>query len=134
MTADSPTVGSCMTSPVHVLQPSSTLTEATETMHTHQVRHLPVVDDGRLVGIVTLSDLYAAEAILQANPDDTAVEQLMARELYAVGPDTPLAEVAGVMAERHLGSALVVENGRLVGLFTATDACRVLSRSLVGAL
>lgn len=119
-----------MTRPVHVVRPESSLTEAREVMHAHAVRHLPVVDAGRLVGVVTLSDLYAAEAILQADPDDTSVEQLMARDLYTVSPSTSLSEVAETMAERHIGSALVVEDGALVGMFTSTDACRALATLL----
>ena len=116
-----------MTAPVHVVRPGDSLTVAREAMHAHGVRHLPVLDEQRLVGVVTLSDLYAAEAILQADPDATSVEQLMARELYAVPPETPLADVAEAMAERHVGSALVVEGETLVGLFTSTDACRALA-------
>lgn len=123
-------VGAVMMPPVYVLAPTDSLTVARETMHDHAVRHLPVVDDGRLVGVITLSDLYAAEAILAADPDETPVDALMARELYAVEPGTPLADVVDEMARRHLGSALVVERGRLVGMFTTTDACRQLARLL----
>lgn len=116
-----------MTAPVHVVAPESSLTEAREAMHAHGVRHLPVLREGSLVGVVTLSDLYAAEAILQADPDATTVEQLMARDIFTVAPDTSLRDVAEVMAERHLGCALVVEDGTLVGMFTSTDACRALA-------
>ncbi len=120
-----------MTPPRHVLAPSASLTEARELLQDHQIRHLPVVDRDRLVGVVTLSDLYAAEVLLTADPDATMVEGLMARDLYTVGPDAPLSEVVSQMAQRHLGSALIVEDGRLVGLFTTTDACRVLAEVLV---
>jgi acetoin utilization protein AcuB len=120
-----------MTSPAHALAPSDTLSFARETMHDRAVRHLPVVERGRLVGLVTLSDLYAAEAILAADPDATEVAGLMARDLYTVPPSTPLAEVAGQMARRHLGSVLVVDaDERLLGLFTTSDACRELARLL----
>lgn len=122
-----------MTTTVHVVSPEDTLTSAREAMHAHRVRHLPVLEDQRLVGVVTLSDLYAAEAILQADPDATPVEQLMARELYAVPPETPLAVVAATMVERHVESALVVRGETLLGLFTATDACRALALVLQAA-
>lgn len=125
-----PTIGERMSPPAYVLHPEDSLTLARETMHAHAVRHLPVVEDEQLVGIITLSDLYAAEAILNADPDDTPVDALMARELYAVPPHTPLREVAAEMAARHLGSVMVVEGSRLVGLFTASDACRELARAL----
>ena len=121
-----------MTHPVQVLRPSDTLSEAREVMQTYGVRHLPIVEGDRLVGVVSISDLYAAEAIVEVDPDETLLDQLMATDLYTVEPKARLAEVVHVMAERHLGSALVVEEGRLVGIFTAVDACRTLALMLRG--
>lgn len=123
-------VRSVMSKPVHVLERTSPLSAARELMHAHAVRHLPVVEEGRVVGMVTLSDLYAAEAIIQADPDGTQVETIMAQELYSVSPSTPLAQVAAEMARRRLGSVVVEEGGALVGLFTTSDACRALAELL----
>jgi acetoin utilization protein AcuB len=51
----------------------------------------------------------------------------MSQEVFTVSPDSPLRMAAQEMAERKLGSAVVVEHGNVVGVFTATDACRVLA-------
>jgi acetoin utilization protein AcuB len=111
--------------------PTDSLTAARELMQLHQIRHLPVVEpSGEVVGLVSLGDLYAMEAVAEADPDRAEVRQAMAAEAFSVAPETPLAEVAAQLADRHVGSALVVEGGRLVGLFTASDALRVLARLL----
>lgn len=123
-------VGSVMSASVHTLGPDAPLSEARELMHAHGIRHLPVTREGRVLGVVTLSDLYAAEAIIQADPDETPVETIMAQDVFTVGSGAPLAEVAAEMARRRLGSALVVDGGELVGLFTSSDACQVLARLL----
>lgn len=124
------TIGASMTTAKYSVAPTDTLGKAKELMQLNAVRHLPVLDGGRVVGIVTLSDLYVMEAIVAADPDKTHVEDAMSKELYLVAPETPLAEVAREMAARGVGSAIVVENQRLVGIFTSTDACRVLGEVL----
>ncbi len=119
-----------MSVPESTIAPSATLAEAREMMVGAEIRHLPVIDQGRCVGMLSQGDLYAAEAFLAADPDQTLVEQAMAQDLYRVGPQTPLAEVAKTMVERRIGSVLVEENGRLKGLFTNTDACKMLATVL----
>ena len=122
-----------MTTVRFAVAPGDPITRARELMQANAIRHLPVVDaDGAVVGIVSIGDLYATEAIAELDPDRTEVEHAMSQDVYTVGPDTPLAEVAEGLAERHVGSAVVVEGGRLVGLFTGTDALRVLARVLRG--
>ena len=96
------------------------------------VRHLPVTRDGSPVSLLSDRDIHLAVA---ANKDLTAAETLSVGDVctlktYMVEPGVSLAEVAGYMAERQIGSALVVENGTLAGIFTATDACRQLARLL----
>jgi acetoin utilization protein AcuB len=54
------------------------------------------------------------------------VSQVMSEKPYSVSPDTPLDEVAHTMASEKFGSAVVVQNGHVVGVFTTVDACRAL--------
>src|SRR5262245_39233431 len=124
------TVGRYMTEVRHQLAPGDTLVKAKELMQANAIRHLPVLKDSKVVGMLTLGDLYVMEAIVAADPEKTTVESAMSRELYLVEPEQPLAEVAGEMALRHVGSALVLKNGELTGIFTTTDACRVLGEIL----
>jgi CBS-domain-containing membrane protein len=108
--------------------------EARELMAEHDIRHLPVTDDGRLVGVVTQRDIGL---VLDPELDLPFDEELRVRsvcilEAYVVAPDTPLDEVVDEMARRRIGSALVARNGRLLGIFTVTDACRILAETLRG--
>ena len=124
------TIGRYMTPVKHWLGPKDTLVKAKEMMQLYAVRHLPVLDGERIAGIVTLSDLFVMEAVIAVDPDKTLVEEAMSKDLYLVEPSEPLANVAREMARRQVGSAIVVEDGRLAGIFTSTDACRVLGEIL----
>src|SRR5262249_46691997 len=89
--------------------------------------HLPVLERGEIVGVLSQRDLYFMESIPGADIEKDKVSDAMTEDSYVVAPDTPLAEVAATMAERHVGSAVVVERARVIGIFTATDALRILS-------
>jgi acetoin utilization protein AcuB len=111
------------------------LLEAHDLMIDHEIRHLPVVEAGRLVGVVSDRDIAAVD-------NDGASQQLMERlrvrdvctlDFYAVPPEEPLDAVLEAMAERRLGSAIVTEGEKIAGLFTATDACRVFAEHLRAA-
>jgi len=103
------------------------LLRARELMRQHEVRHLPVLRNHQLVGVLTDRDLRRAmDPDLGLPPK----EELFVRDVYLPGPFVvdsacPLDEVLDHMASNHIGSALVTKQGRLAGIFTATDACRV---------
>ena len=103
-----------------------TLAQAHQIMRENAVRHLPVVDAGRLVGIVSQRDLYLLETLRGVDVARELVEEAMSAEPIAVPPDAALDEVAEQMASRKHGSAVVVEGGKVVGIFTTTDALRAL--------
>lgn len=103
------------------------LAEAHRLMRERGIRHLPVVDGGRLVGVVSQRDLYLLETLKGVDPGIELVREAMAPDPYAVAPDTPLAEVATRMAERKYGCAVVVDRGAVIGLFTTVDALRALA-------
>jgi acetoin utilization protein AcuB len=124
------TIRAYMTTSPLTVGPQVTMAEAHTVMREHLVRHLPVMHAGQLVGMVTSRDLALVETLADVDPQEIAVEEAMSAEVYAVSPDAPLALVAGEMAERKLGSAVVVEGGDVVGVFTATDACRALGQLL----
>ena len=113
-------------SPV-VIGSDRTLSEAHRIMRERGIRHLPVVDAGRLVGLVSQRDLYLAETLRGVDPATDPVREAMSTDPYTVPPTAPLDEVAATMAERKLGSALVVDRGSVIGLFTTVDALRALA-------
>jgi acetoin utilization protein AcuB len=107
---------------------------AQDRMIDHEIRHLPVVDGPRLVGILSDRDVAA----LESDPEwERRSEHLLVRDVctvdfYAVGSDAPLDEVLMEMANRRIGSAIVTRDGEIAGLFTVTDACRCFAEYLRG--
>jgi len=106
---------------------AQTLATAHELMRARRVRHLPVLDDGRLVGIVSQRDLYFIETLKDVDPRTVLVEEAMTREPYAVTPRVAISTVARTMVQERYGAAVVVDRGRVVGIFTALDALKALA-------
>lgn len=108
-----------MRRPVHVVDVYATLDEAVERSRALHVRHLPVLQDGRLAGLVSDRDLRAARGA--GKPGTTPVSALMAPRPVTIAPDARASKAAERML-RHKFSALpVVEAGALVGMLTLTD-------------
>jgi acetoin utilization protein AcuB len=96
-------------------------------MRRHSIRHLPVLKGGKLVGLVSDRDLRFIETLKDVDPEKVSVEEAMATDIYAIDPSDPLAKAASEMAERKLGSAVVMQQGKIVGILTTTDICRALA-------
>ena len=128
------TIAEYMTSPPHTIGPKQPLAAAHALMRTYKVRHLPVLQDGCLVGLVSMGDLHLLETLPDVEPFLVTVEEAMTRTPYVVKPTTPLAEVAHEMAERKLGSAVVQDGAEVVGVFTAVDGMRALADLAASAL
>lgn len=121
-----PHIDKYMTPMPHSVGLHQPLKTAHDIMHTHAIRHLPVLEGGRLVGIVTSRDLALVESLEDVDPSKVEVEEAMTTDVYAVTPDARLDEVANEMAERKYGCAVVIEAAKVVGVFTTVDACRAL--------
>jgi len=113
-------------SPVTIGREQS-LTVAHRLMREHHIRHLPVLARGRLVGLVSQRDLHFIETLRDVDRDLVAVEDAMSEPVYKVAPGARLATVVKEMADRRIGSAIVVDRGKVVGVFTAVDGLRVLA-------
>jgi acetoin utilization protein AcuB len=134
MTKPIPPIRKFMTTSPHTIGQEQTLHHAHQQMRSLSVRHLPVLEAGRLVGMLTQRDLAVIEGLAGVDPHAVQVEDAMSTEVYAVGPEAPLDEVAGEMAEKKYGSAVVVQNGKVVGIFTTIDLARSLHDLLHGRL
>lgn len=108
----------------------ATVAEAHTLMRRLHCRHLPVVDQGDLVGIVSERDLFIIESLRGADNSADRVSDAMNRRVYTTKPDAWLRDVARVMAAEKYGSAVVMDHGRVAGIFTATDAFRHLVAAL----
>lgn len=111
-----------------VVAPDLALTEALGCMRDYGVRHLPVVENDLLVGILSERDLKAAMGLSQVAT--LTVSDVMKRDVYAVRGTMPLRKVLADMADQKFGSAVIVNAKRAaIGIFTTTDALRILSDS-----
>jgi CBS domain-containing protein len=108
------------------------LAEAHAFLRDRHIRHLPVTRDGDLAGILTDRDIkLALGPDLDSPPErELSVRDVYQPDSYVVEAAALLQDVADTMAQRHVGSALVTRGGKLVGIFTTTDACRALARVL----
>lgn len=109
-----------------------TIAEVERLMNEHGIRHVPVQQDGRVVGIISQRDLYrVSERFLpKAKKLHIRARDIMIREPYIVAFDAALSEVALEMAKRHIGSAIVLHHEKLAGILSATDICRILAEIL----
>ena len=122
-----PQVRKYMSASPHTIGADQTMARAHEMLREFRVRHLPVLQGGRLAGVVSERDLALIEAMPEVNPAQLSVEEAMSTEVYAVSPEAPLDEVARDMAARRYGCAVVLQNQKVVGIFTAVDACQALA-------
>jgi acetoin utilization protein AcuB len=116
----------------YCVQVDDSLIYAREVMVRHEIRHLPVKKDSVLVGVLSDRDLKRAlDPDLGLPPkDELFVNDVYEPQSYVVDGGEPLDRVLAHMATHHIGSALVTKHGNLVGIFTATDACRVFCQHL----
>jgi acetoin utilization protein AcuB len=121
-----PRVGQFMTRTPHTINHDQPLARAHELMRAHHIRHLPVLQDGKLLGLVSIRDLHLIETLRDVDPREVPVEDAMAEEPYTVSPEEPLDVVAGIMADHKIGSAVIVDSGEVQGIFTTVDALRAL--------
>lgn len=117
-----PKVQKYMTTLPHTIGVSQPLIAAYRLMKEERIRHLPVLDGGQLVGLLSDRDIHFIESLRDVDPQKVRVEDAMTASPYTVSPDSPLDEVVGEMAAKRYGSAIVTSGERVVGIFTAVDA------------
>lgn len=124
------TIAEFMTPSPVTIGVDQTVAFANRRMHEAGIRHLPVLEAGKLVGILSDRDIALIEGLPGADIETLMVGDAMSSEVYAVSSKTTLAHAAEIMAERKIGSAVVTEHGKVVGIFTTVDALRVLAEHL----
>jgi acetoin utilization protein AcuB len=118
------TVRDIMARELVTIRPHETVRRAYRLMRDHRFRHLPVVEDGRLVGI--LSDRDLRPVLLSPALGRARVRELMSEDLTTVAPEAPVEEAASLLVVKRIGCLPVVDAGRLVGIVTETDLLAVL--------
>lgn len=116
-----PPVSRYMTPNPRAVAPRDRLSVARALMHELQIRHLPVIDHDRLVGILSDRDLNQIHA-----PEDN-VADAMSPDVTTVAAKTPIDEVVALMEAKHFGSVVVMGDVGVAGIFTLTDAMRAFT-------
>ena len=123
-----------MGSPV-TLTPQDTLDLANDVISLGRIRHIPVVDNGKVVGLLTERNLIGAAAnrifglkrkSRSALLKSELVKNVMEKRVVTVAPETSIKEAARLMAEKKIGCVPVISDGTLVGLVTTTNILRYL--------
>jgi acetoin utilization protein AcuB len=130
MTKPIPQIQKHMTTSPHSIGVEQPLARAHKFMQEHGIRHLPVLHGGKLVGMLSDRDLHLVESLSGVDAEKVLVSEAMSSTVYSVAPELPLDEVVSTMAEHKYGSAVVMHNEKVVGIFTTVDACRTLAELL----
>ncbi len=123
-----------MTQDVMTVTPEDKLDRVFFLFNFENIRHVPVMENGRLVGILSDRDLKKvlgpAKKFLERTDGSTVtisirkVRTIMKRGVLTIGPDERAADAAAIMAKRKIGALPVVQKKKLVGIITATDILR----------
>lgn len=124
-----PEIARYMTREPYSVASTESVARAREVMTSHEIRHLPVIDGGELVGVVHAAELTAIEAIPGVDRAFIEVARIMVRPV-CVWSSTTLDEVSSVMADQKADCVVVLGGHGVEGIFTAVDALRALKEVL----
>ena len=114
---------------------------AMHSLRKHNIRELPVVEHGKLIGIITDRDLreiapsyplFRSEQEIRATMQSLKVAKAMTADPMVVSPETPLVEAANILITYRIGSLPVVQDGKLVGIISVTDLLKAFVEETKG--
>ena len=130
-----PTVRDVMSSPVIAVAPHTRLPKIKRLMHEHRIRHVPVVQEGTLAGIISLGDIRNAfpsdSTLLSIYElsyllDKVAAADILRTSVITIQAEAPLLEAVRLMLDDRIGALPVFEADRMVGIITESDIFRAL--------
>jgi CBS domain-containing protein len=129
-------VGSFMTRPAITIDRNAPCDEVDGLMERHGIRHLPVTDGERLVGIIGRHDLLRSALAFVVGQGERGrtkllhtmrVKEVMREEVITVEPDQPASEAARLLLDHRIGCLPVLEDGELIGIVTSSDFLRMMA-------
>jgi CBS domain-containing protein len=127
-------VREAMTASVSSVSPSHSLADAAEVMKGKDVGSVPVVEEGRLAGIVTDRDIVTRAVAERRDPKAVRVEEIASHDLVTVEPGQDLDEALALMAGHKVRRLPVLEEGRLVGMLAQADLALQAKEAEVGEM
>lgn len=124
MTKPIPQIMKYMTRVPISVEKDAPLLEAAQLMQEHQIRHLAVLHGGKIVGVLSNTDVTLIMTLNGVNMEKVKVRDCYTSNPFKVTPETPLDVVLDVMAENKYGCVLINDNDHLVGIFTWIDALK----------
>lgn len=126
-----------MTTTVVAVPPTLPVSRLEDTLTARKIGGAPVIEDGRLVGVVSRADVVrylsvqrSLAGLVHTDPQDEShitVRDIMTRDPVIVAPDAPVADVARLMGARHVHRVLVCEGETIVGLISALDLVQLIA-------
>lgn len=129
-------VSKIMTTDLVTINHTNSLLDAEKLFEKHKIRHIPVVSNKKIIGILSLTDLLRISFVDTYGVDDSqvdtavynmlSIEQVMVKDPVHIAPSLTIKEVAEILAKKEFHALPVVENGDLVGIVTTTDLLNYL--------
>lgn len=122
-----PTLAHVLTPFPHHIDSQAPISEAQVMMQAHSIRHLIVMNDDDIAGLLSERDIQKHTGLGHINSDELVVSDICVNTVVVADIHDPLDKILDAMAEQHLGSVVVLKNGELSGIFTNIDACKSFS-------
>jgi len=129
---DTLTLGQVMTPNPHTIDITNTLSNAESRMEALQVSHMPVMDGDLVESIISDRDIkrFTLPGHEMRKDEELLVSDICPMRAYVADVNDPLDIILSVMNEKHIGAVIALKDGDLAGIFTETDACRLLMEKL----
>src|SRR5262245_38203766 len=130
------TVGDIMSTELTTLGRNDSLQLARDILTLGRIRHFPVIDEGKVVGVISQRDLYKAslrsvmkygEKARRIFMEGIAIKEVMSEPVITIAPHASVQEAARVMMEKKIGCLPVLEGPKLVGIVTETDMLKLIA-------
>ena len=129
-------VSKIMTTDLITINHTNSLLDAEKLFEKHKIRHIPVVSNKKIIGILSLTDLLRISFVNTYGEDDSqvdtavynmlSIEQVMVKDPVHISPSLSIKEVTEILAKKEFHALPVVDNGELVGIVTTTDLLNYL--------